>query len=354
MMKRNIMLFALAMGVVMTSCGKIDQEQASEKEKEVVVNFSIGYATKATDGIDDDNIKTAYVFAFDGDRLDGSAFVTSNTGSISVTPGLRHFIAVINPNSAFTFTDITTPASFWVLVSNLKEEGLDEMVMIGENHATISSTTTSVPIPATRLVSKISVSSLKFELTGALEGKTVSNVAMYIKNYPTTMAYNGTSGTSYSSGLYPLNHESFEVYDYLGDVTSGSDVIQNHHFFCYERTTQVSTSGKNAIRLCIKGDINGKTYYWSIPVNNGSTWNTSAFVGVYDKHYGVKRNHSYSYDITITRPGIPDDGSEPDPNDPDDNDDDDLEDDKDITTQNLTFNLTVKDFVVVEGQNVSF
>ena len=100
--------------------------------------------------------------------------------------------------------------------------------------------------------------------------------------------------------------------------------------------------------------INGKTYYWSIPVNNGSTWNTSAFVGVYDKHYGVKRNHSYSYDITITRPGIPDDGSEPDPNDPDDNDDDDLEDDKDITTQNLTFNLTVKDFVVVEGQNVSF
>lgn len=226
--------------------------------------------------------------------------------------------------------------------------------MIGENNLVISSTTNNVAIAVTRLVSKISVNSLKFELTGALEGKTVSNVAMYIKNYPSTMTYKGTPGTSYTSGLYPLNQDTFEVYDYLGNVISGSDVIQNHHFFCYERTTQVSTSGKNTIRLCIKGDINGQTYYWSIPVNNGSTWDTSAFAGVYDKHYGVKRNHSYSYDITITRPGIPDDGSEPDPNDPDDNDDDDLEDDGDLTTQNLTFTLSVKDFVVVEGQSVSF
>ena len=338
----------------MTSCGKIDQQQASEKENEVVVNFSLGNATKATDGIDDDNIKTAYVFAFDGDRLDGSAHVTSNTGSISVTPGMRHFIAVVNPNSEFIFTDVTTPASFWAIVSELKNEGLDDMLMIGENNANITSTTTSVPITVTRMVSKISVNSLKFELTGALEGKTVSNVAMYIKNYPTTMAYDGTPGTSYSSGLFPLEQNTFEVYDYLGNVTSGSDVIQNHHFFCYERTTQVSTSGKNTIRLCIKGDINGQTYYWSLPVNNGNTWDTSAFVGVYDKHYGVKRNHSYSYDITITRTGIPDDGNKPDPNDPDDNDDDNLEDDKDLTTQNLTFTLSVRDYVEVEGQTVSF
>ena len=352
-MKRNIMLFALAMGVIMTSCGKIDQEQACEKEKEVVVNFSIGCATKATDGIDDDNIKTAYVFVFDGDRLDGSAFVTSNTGSISVTPGQRHFIAVVNPNSEFTFSDITTTASFWAVVSQLENEALDDMVMIGENHTNITSSTTSVPIPSTRLVSKISVKSLKFDLTGAMEGKTVSNVAMYIKNYPTTIGYNGTPGTDYTSGLYPLNQDKFEVYDFLGSVTSGSDVIQNHHFFCYERTTQSNTSGKNTIRLCIKGDIDGQTYYWSIPVNNGITWDSSAFVGVYDKHYGVKRNHAYSYDITITRPGIPDDGSQPDPNDPDDNDDDDLEDDKDITAQNLTFTLTIKDFVTVEEQTVS-
>ncbi len=338
----------------MASCGKMDQQQACEKEKEVVVNFSIGHATKATEGIEDDIINTAYVFAFDGNRLDGSARVTSNTGTISVTPGLRDFIAIINPNSEFSFADISTPEAIWATVSQLENEGLDDMVMIGENHVNISPTSTNVAIAATRLVSKISVNSLKFQLTGALEGKTVSNVAVYIKNYPTTMGYNGKPGTSYTSGLFPANRDKFEVYDAIGSIASGSEGTQSHHFFCYERTTQGSTGGREAIRLCIKGDINGQTYYWSLPVNNGSTWNSSAFKGTYDRHYGVKRNHAYSYDITITRAGIPDDGSEPDPGDPDDNGDDDLEDDKDLTSENLTFTLSVKDYIDVAEQTVNF
>ena len=342
------------MGVVMTSCGKIDQQQASENEKEVVVNFSIGHATKATGGIVDDNIKTAYVFAFDGNRLDGSAQVTSNTGTISVTPGSRRFIAVVNPKSDFSITNVTTPASIYEMTALLDNEALDDMLMTGMTTVNITSATTNVPITVTRLVSKISVNSLKFQLSGALTGKTVSNVSMYIKNYPTTMSYDGAPGNTYTSGLYPQNQNKFEVYDALGNISSGSAAIQDHHFFCFERATASNSSGKNAIRLCIKGDINGQTYYWSIPVNNGSTWNISSFANNGDIHYGVKRNHAYSYDITITRAGVPDDGSEPDPNDPDDNGEDDLEDDEDLTTNNLTFTLTIQDFIPVAQQTVSF
>lgn len=338
---------------MITSCGKMEQQQAGQREKEVVVNFSLGDATKASSGIDDDAINTAYVFAFDGNRLDGSAQVSSSSGSITVTEGTRRFIAVVNPNSEFTFTNITTPASLTSLVSNLSQESLADMVMIGENTVSVTGSTTNVSIAVVRLVSRISVNSLKFELTGALAGKTVSNVAVYLKNYPATMTYAGVPGTSYTSGLYLANRSSFEVHDDLGNIVSGSAAISGHHFFCYERTSASSVTGKNAVRLCVKGDINGQTYYWSIPVNNGSTWSASAFQSG-DSHYGVKRNHAYAYDITITRAGVPDDGSDPDPNDPDDNEDDDLEDDEDLTSESLTFTLTVTDFIPVGEQYVTF
>ena len=352
-MKCNFLLLTLASGIIMASCSGFEQPQPTQRDREVVVNFSLGYATKANSGVDDDAINTAYVFAFDGDRLDGSAQVTSTTGSITVTEGSRRFIAVVNPNSEFSFTNVVSPASINTLVSNLAAEGLADMVMVGESNVTVTSSTTNVPISVVRLVSKISVNSLQFQLTGALAGKTVSNVSVYIKNYPTTMTYSGTPGTSYTSGLFPANQSGFEVYDALGNIVSGSSPVTGHHFFCYERTSATSTTGKSAIRLCVKGDINGQTYYWSIPVNNGSTWTSTAFQSG-DNHYGVKRNHSYAYDITITRAGIPDDGSDPDPSDPDDNEDDDLEDDEDLTSESMTFTLTVTDFIPVAEQTVTF
>lgn len=351
---KKIMLFALAAAAVFASCGKMDSEQATGRDGEVEVNFSLGYATRATTGIDDDAVNTAYIFAFDGNRLDGSATVSNaSTGSIVVTPGSRRFIAVVNPNSEFTFTDITSPASITALVSQLSSEGVADMVMIGETTSDITSSSTSVSIQVTRLVSKISVSSLKFQLTGALAGKTVSNVAVYLKNYPTTMTYAGVPGTSYSSGLFSVNRDSFEVYDLLGSMTSGGSAETNHAFFCYERTTATATTGSGAIRLCIKGDINGQTYYWSIPVNNGDSWKSTAFVSG-DSHYGVKRNHSYAYDITITRPGVPDDSAAPSPSDVNDYGDDGLEDDSDLTVKDLTFTLTVADFIPVSEQPVTF
>ncbi|MBP5504644.1 MAG: hypothetical protein J6X89_00910 [Bacteroidales bacterium] len=353
-MKRQILFLALALGITVTSCGKMEGQQAQQRDGEVVVNFSLGYQTKATTGINDDAVNTAYVFAFDGNRLDGSAFVSSaSTGTINVTPGSRRFIAVINPNSEFTFNSVTTPASLMSMVSQLSSEGIADMVMIGENTVTITSSTTNVSIQVTRLVSKINLSSLKFQLTGALAGKTVSNVAVYLKNYPTSMSYSGTAGNTYTSGLFSANRESFEVYDMLGTMVSGGSAVTGHSFFCYERPTATSSTGSNAIRLCIKGDINGQTYYWSIPVNNGGSWKAGAF-SAGDSHYGVKRNHSYSYDITITRAGVPDDGSAPDPEDPNDFGDDDLEDDDDLTLKDMSFTLTVADYITVSEQPITF
>ena len=110
-MKRNLLLLTLAAGVVMSSCGKMETGSSLEREGEVLVNFSLGYATKATGGIDDDAVNTAYVFAFDGNRLDGSAYVTSTTGTIKVTKGLRRFIAVVNPNEEFTYSAATSPSA---------------------------------------------------------------------------------------------------------------------------------------------------------------------------------------------------------------------------------------------------
>ena len=352
-MKRIYFLTTLVLGLALVSCGKMEGQPSPEADGEVSVNFSLGYGTKATGGIDDDAVNTAYVLAFDGNRLDGSAYVTSSTGTIKVTKGLRRFIAVVNPNEEFVFGAATSPAAVMSVVSQLQSEGLADMVMIGDKSVTIGDNTTSVTIDVVRLVSKISVNSLKFQFTGALAGKSVSEVAMYVKNFPTTQTYAGVPGTSYSSGLFSGKQNSFEVYDLIGTINDGQTDVTPHHFFCYQRPTEVLTTGSGAIRLCVTGKIDGQRYYWSLPVNNGANWTDDAFVSG-DEHYGVKRNHSYEYEIIITRAGIPDDGNDPDPTDPDDIGDDDLEDDEDLEVNDLQFILHVVDFIEVEEQTITF
>lgn len=351
-MKRILFLMTLALGLGAVSCGKTDGQMSTGAENEVVVNFSLGDATKATTGVFEDAVRTVYVFAFDGNRLDGSTYATSTSGTIKVTPGSRRFIAVVNPNDEFSFGSLNTPSAIMALVSQLSSEALDDMVMVGENTVTIDENTTYVTVNVVRLVSKVVVKTLKFQFTGALEGKSVTDVAMYLKNFPTTETYAGVTGTSFSSGLFSSKQNTFEVYDYVGTMNDGQRENM-HQFFCYPRPTEALTTGSGAIRLCITGKIDGQRYYWSLPVNNGATWTEDAFVSG-DEHYGVKRNHSYEYEIVITRAGIPDDGNHPDPTDPDDHGDDDLEDDEDIEVSDLHFILHVVDFIEVEEQTITF
>ena len=352
-MKKKLFFLPLAAAAMLISCNSIEEPASNAQQGgPVVVNFSLGTATKATGDISDDAVNTAYVFAFDGDRLDGSASASGKSGSISVTPGSRTFVAVVNPNSEFSFTDVSCPDDVMSLVSSLGSEGLKDMVMVGSSTETVTTSSTSVTIPVTRLVSKISVKTLIFNLSGALEGKSVSDVALYIKNYPTTESYSGMEGTSYTSGLYEENWNTFEVYDAIGTMADGEEETE-HQFFCYPRKTTLCVSGSKAIRLCVSGTIDGQKYYWSLPVNNGPTWNALAFA-TGDEHFGVMRNHSYEYSITITRAGVPDDRSTPDPTDPEDQGKDELEDDEDLSTSELAFTLNVLPFVQVAEQEISF
>lgn len=346
-------MIALAGLMAMTSCNKMENSANEAQGEKVKVHFSLGMATKATSGIDDDAVNTVYVFAFDGNRLDGSASTTnSKTGSITVTPGSRRFIAVVNPNSEFTFNSVSNPTSLMALVSTLSNEGLADMVMIGESTVTVTESTTNIPISVKRLVSKISVSSLSFALTGANQGKTVSDVEVYLKNYPSTCAYNGTCGTSYTSGLFAANKNTFEVCDSYGDIVSGSSAVTGHQFFCYPRTTATAATGSDCIRLCVKGTIDSQVYYWSLPVNNGNNWSATAFDESDTAHYGVARNHSYDYAITITKAGVPGGSGNDDPENPGEGGD--PADDHDLTTSDLTYTLTVLPFVEVASQTVTF
>jgi hypothetical protein len=51
-------------------------------------------------------------------------------------------------------------------------------------------------------------------------------------------------------------------------------------------------------RLVIQADLNGTTYYYPININRvGFGYSES------NDHMGIKRNTSYSVEVTITRPG---------------------------------------------------
>ena len=108
---------------------------------------------------------------------------------------------------------------------------------------------------------------------------------------------NGKLSDSDVSGCYMTALFAEEIAGYIND--SGYNVP--YHFYCYENMLDNETADKKFTRLVLKADLDGKTYYYPIDINQpGYGWNSS--IG----HKGVKRNTAYTYSFTVTGPGSDD------------------------------------------------
>lgn len=159
------------------------------------------------------------------------------------------------------------------------------------------------------LMARITLNSLSCDFTGKpYEGAPLENVSIYLTNV---------------SASAPLMHsEGFAATDFLNSGRlSDSDIASMHYpamlrhtlphplgpegmvgpleFFCYPNETALEMPGMAFTKLVVQGDIQGKTCYYPISINQQG-------YGYSCGPHGISRNVHYSVNLHLTRMGSDD------------------------------------------------
>ena len=85
------------------------------------------------------------------------------------------------------------------------------------------------------------------------------------------------------------------IYEPLTGTIGDTGITTPYFFYCYSNETDDTPS---CTKLVLQADLDGVTYYYPILINQENYGYTST-----NGYYGVRRNTTYSYGITVTRPG---------------------------------------------------
>ncbi len=326
-----LILAALApfVSLMATSCDNIIEEETFEQPAQTSsLSVSIVPQTKATGtshGVqtDDNTVHTLEIFVFKNDGADAGVLDTYKKFSegelpslaniqVQTTTGSKIIYAVANSHKE-NWTGINTLAQFKGVLSSLQQENLKSFTMVGSTTSVLQAAT-SVNIDISRLVARIHLAGIKTAFAGTpYEGCTLKNVKAYLINAMGDIHY--ADGSSSAKPLI-LNANklvtenvaacamSGMLYDELPQEVGESGYSTSHYFYCYENMLQSESYDNKFTKLVIQADLNGTTYYYPININReGFGYNSS------NGHAGIKRNTSYSVEVTITRPGSLEPGS---------------------------------------------
>ena len=255
-----------------------------------------------------------FVFFQDGvQALDSYSrtYTYSTSGTMfSSSTGRRKVVIVAN--SHMTDNGIEHIYSYEDLAASVSEFTSDSPlspVMTGEAEF-IAGTDRKVSVTLGPIMSQIEVASVKCDMKGAWAGHRLQNVKLYITGM------SNRTGLLEEEDFQPaeiLNHGAFVEedmrrlnysgmsYKYLGNGTRQGNATSygNAALYCYPNTAKEESIGSPFTKLVIEGTMDGKTYYYPIPVNRpGYGWTGGK--------EGIGRNVKYVLDITLTRPGSDD------------------------------------------------
>ncbi len=331
----NVVLFAL-FALLAVSCDKLgnSNEGKAGSWEPSVVSISIvpetraagayGNGTRATGSVhgvqaDDNAVQVLEFFIFRTDGADAGTldtykkFQSSELGSLSdikinTTTGAKVIYAVANSHKD-NWKGVKTLTEFKAVLSELKDEKLKNFTMTGSVEATLQ-VATSVTFSISRLVARVQVTNIKTDFAGTpYEGSALENVKVYLTNVSADKFY-ADGGSSSAPTVYNYKKAVAEQTNLCSASMPGmlyDDVAQNikddgyataHYFYCYENMLSSETDDKRFTKLVIQGDLNGHTYYYPISINQADFGYTSS-----NGHTGIKRNTSYSVEVTICRPG---------------------------------------------------
>ncbi len=329
---RKLFLTAALLVSVLVGCSKNDEGQSLYKENDLTdlnlkvnlkpnVESPVYYGTKATgsdhsDGTYDDAVTRLDVFIFDvttGELESYKGFEASELTSLKglsmrTKTGNKRVYVIANANKD-AWLGIITEKRFLAVQQILSQENYQHFIMSGYTNCNITASCT-VEVTIQKLVGRVVLNSIRTAFTGTpYAGKELQNVKAYLTNVNSNiLAANGnlpTPVTVLNIGKYvPMDNMDFltpgAMYDEIGSVKDEGHNTP-HYFYCYPNTIDEESDTKKFTRLVIEGTLNGKTYYYPININRENYGWTSSI-----DHKGIMRNKSYTYNVTILRPGSTD------------------------------------------------
>jgi len=251
------------------------------------------------------------------------ATTSSNlTATVTATTAATDVIVVANATSGY-FTGITTKTDFlakaaelsWTSSSTSTVDSQDQSLpMVGENSsitATSGTETNAVSVSLSRLVARISISSITTSFTGtAYVNSSFKPKEIFLYNAIAEKYFSGSDlspVTYYSGESTATTSPTLAAYLGTGDVTAGIVISDPYYYYTFANTTTTPT------KLVIKGtftDASGAatTVYYPIIINHAQTGTTTSGGTAYTPPDGtdskITANTAYKLSAIIKTIGV--------------------------------------------------
>ena len=273
-------------------------------------------------------VNSLQIFVFNGEQLDGYGSSSGSlTATASCTAGTRDIWAVVN---APALTSVSSKTQLLATVSDLAAE-ISNFQMVGSKSETLQKDG-NVKITVDRLAARVVLKGIKNALTNAAQAASFKVLSVYLTNVAGDVDFGHSSSYTVSKwynrrGYQSANNLGSFTYDAVNKaIASGASNTEAHYFYSMPNANAAAVGGPwtpRAARLVIKAEIAGVVYDYPITLP------------------ALESNKSYEISlVTITRPGNPDDGNEPD-------NDDDIDEEKPVVGFDQGFEITVNPWTVV-------
>lgn len=307
---KKLFVFA-AIASLACSCTKENHPGTAGLQESVVYitlqNDGPTRASGAGHGVqaDDNNVKTLEIFVFRSNpgqeddgvldgyrRFAGNELVSLSNLEVTTTTGDKVIYAVANSHRE-NWNDVTNLGEFEKQTADLMADDVKDFVMVGKKEETLQ-LASSVSITIRRLVARVELKSVVTEFEDTpYEGCMLTDVKAYLINVQGSKYLHDGSGTDLKL-LNPQKHVAADcagctmdgmLYEPLADFIDDAGYNTPHYFYCYGNNRSEETETGRFTRLVIEAGLNGKTYYYPVPIKN------------------LERNSCYSIDVKIRRPG---------------------------------------------------
>lgn len=317
MIRKRIFTAAIA-ALMVVACNKSYIETTADGDQ--IMTFTVNVPTSMTKTASvteaqEETINNLQVFVFnpaDGYKLETYEKTTEGASvNISCSSGTKRIVAVVN---APDMNDVMTLDALKEKEIRLASLSHDSLIMMGEKDVTDGEMKTSVTIDVTRLVSKITLNSVKVDFkAGAYNSVEVTKIFLLNAVGHRKMAsLIDTPTLWYNKMVYESDSPAV-----LSDKLTGVSVSRDneyktpHSFYTFANPVATDVQGGEwsvrKTRLVVEAKIGESTYYYPMTFDN------------------ISQNFSYTVDLIIERPGA-------------------LTPDCEIEKQAATFNVAVVDW----------
>ena len=324
-MKNNLIMAICAVYVISTmvvACGGELTPVNEESNERVTLSVYVpDQQTKLTTVPDEVKISNYQVFVYNSsDVLEAYANRNSSEITMECTVGPMKIVVIVNApaiSAGVTYEELVACRSL------LSDNSPGRFVMVGIVSETLTSTSSSVTVPVSRLVSKVRLAHLEtaFEMP-QYRSMPFKISSVYLINVPADCGYLSSGPVSewYNKSGYDSGDENGLIYDDMNDipVSPASPYGKVNTFYCYSNpyvqdSFQSSWSARRT-RLVVEAQLGTDRYCYpvTLPV--------------------LEANKIYDVSLTVTRPGA-------------DNPD------NEVDKYSVGFKITVCDWVAGESVN---